>query len=139
LIIVLDTNVVSESILRTGDPRVTNWMDQQARSNLYLTVISAAELAYGVFRLPDGRRRVELEAQVTALLVEDFADRILSLDLAAAQAYASIIAQRQSAGRPIATSDAQIAGICLTEGATLATRNVKDFEGCGVRLLNPWE
>lgn len=139
MIIVLDTNVVSESILRAGEPRVANWMDQQAQSDLYVTVITAAELTYGVFRLPAGRRRVELEGEVNALLVEDFANRILSLDLSAAQACASIMAQRQSAGRPIAICDAQIAGICLAEGAALATRNVKDFEGCGVRLINPWD
>lgn len=137
--IVLDTNVVSEGILRAGDQRVVDWLDRQAESDLYLAVVTAAELTYAVLRLPVGRRRAELETEVRAVLDQDFARRIFTYDLPAAKACASIMAQRERAGRPVQIADAQIAGICLARRVTLATRNTKGFDDCGVALVNPWE
>lgn len=69
---------------------------------------------------------------------EDFAGRVLPFDGAAARAYAALAAGRQRAGRPISQFDAQIAAIAWSRGAAVATRNVGDFEGCGVEILNPW-
>lgn len=139
MIYILDTSVVSESVLRVGDVKVTEWLNHRAESELHLSVVTAAELTYGVLRLPAGRRRTELQAEVDAVLDQDFARRILPYDLAAAKACASIMAQRERAGRPAQISDAQIAGTCLTRSATLVTRNTRDFEDTGVELINPWE
>ena len=70
---------------------------------------------------------------------EDFAGRVLPFDQAAAVAFANIASQRRQNGNPISQADAQIAAICYTHGATIATRNVLDFEGCDISIINPWE
>ena len=69
---------------------------------------------------------------------EDFAGAIFSFDDEAAVHYAERVAASEAAGRPASMADAQIAAICLSHGATLATRNTKDFEAFGVALVNPW-
>ena len=61
-----------------------------------------------------------------------------AVDEAAADAHAEIAAQRRLLGRPISQSDAMIAGIVHAHGATLATRNIRDFEGCAIALVDPW-
>ena len=94
---------------------------------------------YGVSRLPEGARKQQLAHNVTVMLEQDFAGQVLAFDLAAASIYAELVTQRERSGRPIAMADAQIAAICLAHGASLVTRNEKDFEGLGLRVINPWE
>ena len=77
-------------------------------------------------------------AAIEAMLREDFMGRILPFDSAAAVAFAEIAANCRQSGRPIAQADAQIAAIARSRGAALATRNLPDFEGCGIDLVNPW-
>ena len=139
MMLILDTNVVSESMRRAGDEKVLGWLNRQPESDLYLTAVTAAELMYGVLRLPAGRRRVDLQTEVGVVGDQDFPRRTLPSALAAAKACAAIRAQRERAGRPVGIDDAQIAGICVSRAVTLATRNTKDFEGTGVDLVNPWE
>ena len=79
-----------------------------------------------------------LQAALRATFDEDFAGRILPFDSAAVPAYVDIITSRRGAGRPISQFDAQIAAVARQHGAKLATRNVADFEGCGVAVVNPW-
>lgn len=134
---VLDTNVVSELMRTAPEPAVLNWLDAQPSSELWLTAVVAAELMFGVARLPEGARKQQLAHNVAAMLEQDFAGQVLAYDLAAASIYAELVAQRERAGRPIAMADAQIAAICLTHGASLVTRNEKDFEGLGLVVINP--
>lgn len=136
--IVLDTNVVSELMRTTPDPRVIGWVDALAAADVFVTAVTAAELMYGVARLPDGRRKQQLVAKVGALLDEDFNDQVLPFDGWAAADYADIVASRERAGRPISMADAQIAAICRRWSAGLATRNVGDFRNTAVRVVNPW-
>ena len=136
--IVLDTNVVSELMRLDPDVSVVNWVTGQAAPNLYLSTISEAELRYGVEILPAGERRNRLLDEVDGMLQEDFAGRILPFDSAAAQAYALIAAARRAAGRPINHADCQIAAIARCRGASVSTRNVDDFEGSGIEVINPW-
>jgi predicted nucleic acid-binding protein len=89
--------------------------------------------------LPAGKRRDAIRAAAEAVFTHDFADRILSFDSAAAPAYAEIAAHRRKAGQPISQFDAQIAAIVRSRGANLATRNTDDFEGCGIKVHNPWD
>ena len=136
--IILDTNVVSELMLPIPSPNVVDWVAGQAAASLYLSTISEAELRYGVEILPTGERRNRLLGQVDSMLREDFAGRILPFDSDAAQAYAVIAAARRVAGRPINHADCQISAIARCRGASVATRNVDDFEGTGVAVINPW-
>jgi hypothetical protein len=102
------------------------------------TAITAAELRYGVARLPDGRRKRELAAVIRGILTEGFHGRVLPFDERASVRYADIVTGREQIGRPIGVADAQIAAICRDLGATLATRNIPYFEETGIELVDPW-
>lgn len=136
--IVLDTMVVSELARQAPDPGVVAWVDGFPTAEVATTSVTAAELLYGVARLPDGRRKTQLSDAIRCLLDEDFHGRIESFDRAAAGRYASVVTDREQLGRPISAADAQIAAICHRRGATLATRNTDDFADTGIELVNPW-
>jgi predicted nucleic acid-binding protein len=138
-VIVLDTNVLSELMKAEPAPGVERWVAGRPAAGLFTTTVTQAEILYGVALLPAGRRRSALEEAVTLMFEVDLAGRVLPFDGAAAHAYAALAAERRRAGRPIAQFDAQIAAIARSRGATLATRNIADFAGCGVPLLNPWD
>jgi predicted nucleic acid-binding protein len=137
-VIVLDTNVLSELMRAEPAETVVRWMAAQPGETLYTTTITQAEILYGVMLLPTGKRRGAFEAAVDAMFGEDFGGRILSFGSAAALSYAHIATSRQRAGIPISSFDAQIAAIAHSEGASLATRNVKDFAHCGIEVIDPW-
>ena len=136
--IVLDTNVVSEFMRDHPQPEVLAWLDQQQAHTLFVTAVTEAEVRSGVALLPSGRRRRGLAAAAERAFGVLFAERILPFDSAAARAYAAIAADRRAAGRPISQADCQIAAIARSRGAGVATRDVADFAGCGVEVLNPW-
>ncbi|HEY6923077.1 MAG TPA: type II toxin-antitoxin system VapC family toxin [Steroidobacteraceae bacterium] len=137
--IVLDTNVLSE-ILRPGpEPRVLAWLEDQPAHSVFTTAVTQGEILYGIRLLADGQRRRKLWDAAVAIFDDDLAGRVLSFDSDAASYYAQIGASRRSAGRPISQFDATIAAITRSHGATLATRNTKDFDGCGVQVINPWD
>lgn len=135
--IVLDTNVLSEMVRPSPSPEVSSWFVTHAGSSLYTTSISQAEMLLGVELLPPGKRREALRRGVAAIFEEELAGRVLVFDQTAAAEYANIRASRKLAGRPMQVQDAQIAAIARCRGATIATRNTRDFEGCGVELINP--
>lgn len=136
--IVLDTNVLSEMLRPKPSAHVESWMAAQSPGMLFTTAVTQAEILYGVELLADGRKRGRLFAAIGSIFDEDFAGRILPFDADAAAAYAAIAAARRNAGRPISQFDAQIAAITRSRGAALATRNTRDFEGCGIELVDPW-
>ena len=136
--IVLDTNVLSETLRPTPDAAVARWLKSQRTADMYTTAICEAEIFYGVALLPAGKRRAALERLATGLFDEDFAGRVLAFDSSAARAFAGIVASRRKLGRPIGELDAQIAAIARAHGATVATRSVEDFAGCGVWVVSPW-
>jgi toxin FitB len=129
-VIVLDTSVISELTRRDPEPGVISWLDALTTAEVGTTAVTAAELLYGVARMPDGRRKTELASAVRGLLGDDFQGRMLSVDEPAAQRYADIVTGGEYLGRLIGVADAQIAAICRTIGATLATR---DTGGSGRR------
>lgn len=137
--IVLDTNLVSELMKPLPAPAVVSWVDRQDASDLMLTALTAAELRAGVAVLPDGRRRREVVDSVENLLTDTFAGYILPFDSGSSRHYAEIVALRRRVGRPIGILDAQIAAVCREHEAVLATRNIRDFDGTGVEVVNPWE
>ena len=136
--IVLDTNVLSEIMRVNPAPSVAGWIGRQIRRELFTTAVSEAEIFFGVQLLPPSKRRDALLLAAKSILDDDFAERILPFDSAAARAYSHIATRRRASGRPISDLDAQIAAIVQVQAATLATRNVKDFESCGIRIVDPW-
>jgi predicted nucleic acid-binding protein len=138
-VIILDTNVVSELMKPAPAQTVGGWTAQQPVTGLYTTSITQAEILHGVLLLPKGKRQAAVLAAAHAMFSEAFAGRILAFGSDAAQAYAHIAAQRRHAGRPISHFDAQIAAIAAATGAALATRNVADFDGCRIKVINPWD
>lgn len=136
--IVLDTNVVSELMRAAPDEKVRGWVASQPATSLYTTSITQAEILHGIALLPSGKRRDALAAAADAMFRDDFAGRILPFGSDAARPYARIAADRRRSGRPISQFDAQIAAIAQSAGAAIATRNTSDYEGCGVKLANPW-
>ncbi|MCC6196898.1 MAG: type II toxin-antitoxin system VapC family toxin [Burkholderiales bacterium] len=137
--IIVDTNVLSELMKGTPGEAVMQWFTRTSAARLYTTSVTQAEILHGIGLLPAGKRRDSFAAAAEATFAEDFGGRILPFDSAAARCYARIAATRQRAGRPISHFDAQIAGIAESTGASVATRNVRDFELCGIGLVNPWD
>ena len=134
--IILDTNVISEMTRPDPADAVKDWFDSQ--DDLYTTAITQAEMFYGLKRMPKGRRRDELFESLAEIFNELFAGRILSFDSEAAVSFADVVAGRERRGRPIQQFDAQIAAIARSRGAAVVTRNVADFEHCGIQVIDPW-
>lgn len=136
--IVLDTNVISELFRQRPNARVIAWLDSLT-ADVAITTITLAELLAGVRRLPEGRRRDDLEAALRATLAPYRGTRsLLTFDEDAAEEYAEVLVARERSGLPISTADAQIAAICRASGAICATRNEKDFAETGIEIVNPW-
>ena len=136
--IVLDTNVVSELMRSTPRSEVLSWLDDQLTSSLFVTAVTEAEILTGIALVPSGARQRDLENAAARALNVLFAGRILPFDSEAAHAYAMIATDRRAAGRPINQADCQIAAIARSRGASVATRDVDGFDGCGIDVINPW-
>jgi predicted nucleic acid-binding protein len=136
--IILDTNVLSALMRSDPDPPVLKWLNLQAPQSVWITSITLFESRLGLALLPAGRRRKALESAFDRLLDEDLENRVLAFDSEAALQAAGLAAARQRAGRPVDIRDTQIGGIAQARRATLATRNVRHFEGLTVPVLNPW-
>ncbi len=136
--ILIDTNVVSDPMKAQGDLRVTAWLDRQSAETLFIATISIAEILFGVAALPAGRRRVRLAEAFETEVQRLFAGRIMSFDLAAARAYASIMSGARAQGLAISAADGQIAAIAAANRLSVATRDEAPFRAAGVKTVNPW-
>ena len=135
--IVLDTNVVSELMRPEPAPQVASWVRSRDRRELFTSSITLAEIRYGIARLPDGRRKqVLLDAADDVFRA--FSDQVLPVDAMAAEHYGTIASARERSGKRISGFNVLIAAICRARGAALATRNVPDFDGTGIDLIDPW-
>jgi len=135
--ILVDTNVWSELTRPVPDPNVLLWEEQNA-PRLWLATVVIGELFSGAQLLPDGKRKQAFLTGYDAL-IQAYADRIADFDLVAARIYGRVVADQINAGRDPGTADSQIAAIALANGMSLATRNVRHFDGLGLELVNPWE
>jgi predicted nucleic acid-binding protein len=138
-VIILDTNVLSAIMRTTPEAAVVEWLDRQPADAVWLSSITVFETRFGLALLPKGRRRRELERAFESVLTEDLANRVLDFDSVAAATAAQLAADRQRAGRVVDLRDTLIAGIALARRATIATRNIKHFEGLDVPVINPWD
>ena len=136
--IVLDTNVVSEPLRPAPSPQVLVWLDRQSPQTLYLTAVNVAELMDGVYRLPAGRRRADLEAAVKTQVLPLFAGRVLPFDEAAARSFAKLHSRALAAGHTLGLADAFIAAIAASRGFAVATRDPAPFVAAGVDVIDPW-
>jgi toxin FitB len=136
--ILIDTNVLSALMRIENEPDIKGWLDRQSAENLRVSSPSLFEAHYGLHRLPAGRRRRELESRLTDVLADVFRNRIVPLDMIASMEAGRIHALHIAQGRNVDVPDSQIAGIARTLGASVATRNVDDFAGTGLAIVNPW-
>jgi len=133
----LDTNAVSEWVKPRPDAGLIRWMEAADEDRIFLSVITLAELRYGVERLPAGKRRRRLEEWLGHELPLRFEGRVLPVDAIVADAWGQIVSRNQAAGRPIGVMDAFLAATAEVHRLTLVTRNVDDFVGVK-SVVNPW-
>lgn len=137
--IILNTNVLSELMRPEPESRVVRWVDACTSHEVAICAITVAEILYGIERMPAGRRRRAFADQAAGMFEDEFVGRILAFDGDAAVHYALMLVAREKIGQPMHMADAQIAAICASHEASLATRNVKDFASLGIRVINPWQ
>jgi toxin FitB len=137
--IVLDTNVVSAIMQPAPDKAVVEWLNHQQLDSLWLTSITVLEVRFGLEILARGRKRRQIEDAFARHLNEDMQGRVFPFDHAAAEIAAEFAARRRIAGRPVEFRDVEIAGIVVARRATLATRNVRDFDDFAIDIVNPWK
>lgn len=136
--IILDTNVLSELMRPKPAVKVVRWISARPALSFYTTSITEGEILLGIRLLPAGKRRDAFETAAIGLFNDAFAGRVMPFGSDAASCYATIAAERQRRGQPISHFDAQIAAIARSADAAVATRNVQDFEDCGIRVVDPW-
>jgi len=133
----LDTNVISEVSKPSPHPAVVRWLDDN-EPQLYLSVMSIAEIRSGIEQLAPGRRRQFLASQFLENLPLRFGSRVLTVTAEIAEAWGILAARSIRDGTNMGVFDGFFAGTCLTQGLTMATRNTKHFTPLGVRVFNPW-
>jgi predicted nucleic acid-binding protein len=137
--ILLDTNVVSEPMRHHPDRRVQDWLDAQAIETLYLSTVSLSELLLGIESLPAGKRRTALAAALAEQIESLFEGRIVPFDVAAAEAYAKVVARARRQGHAISVADGQIAAIAAARSLSIASRDQAPFLAAGLAVINPWD
>lgn len=124
---------------RQPHPAVAGFIERHSSADLFVPSLVVAEIRYGLRRLPAGQRRDALERDFGTFLEAGFGGRVLAFDADCALGHATARVVREQAGRPVPAMDALIGGMALAHGATLATRNVADFDGYGLSIVDPWQ
>jgi len=136
---VLDTSVVSELVKKAPHEAVVKWLGGQEEDSLYLSVLTLGELEKGIAKLRASARRERLRTWLARDLAARFADRLLPIDLAVAARWGRLSGDAEKRGTPLPVIDSLIAATALERGFSVVTRNVADFERCGVACVSPWE
>lgn len=136
--ILVDTNVISEPMRASVEPRVIEWIDAQPLETLFLSTVTVAELRFGIACLPAGKRRNNLRDRLETQVLPTFTGRVLAFDLPATQAYADLMAKARAVGVTIGVADGYIAAIAMANGMTVATRDTAPFKSAGVGFIDPW-
>ena len=135
----LDTCVLSEFTRRKPEEKVIQWMDQIDEEKLFLSAITIGEIQHGLQRLPDSPRKTDMLVWMNNGLIERFDKRILPLDTATLFLWGALAARMEKSGQPMPVMDSLIAATALQNHLIIVTRNVADFQPCGVHVINPWE
>ena len=131
--------MVSEWVRPVPDAGVLRLLSEMDEDRTYLSVVTIAELRFGIEQLRASARRSRLERWLTIDLADRFADRILGADVVVAHLWGGLLAKGRSVDRPLSAMDALLAATAQARGLTLVTRNVSDFRALGIELLNPWD
>ncbi|MEM7803125.1 MAG: type II toxin-antitoxin system VapC family toxin [Chloroflexota bacterium] len=134
----MDTNIISELSKSPPNPSVLNWLGEIDEENLYLSVISIAEIQRGIEKLPDSKRKRML-GRWKHDLMRRFNPRIISIDIDIANEWGSLIAESEKKGERMEAADGLIAATAAIHRLTLVTRNTSDFSVTGLLLFNPIE
>ena len=137
--IILDTNVLSALTAEVPDPTVAKWLDRCPRISIWTTSVCLFEMKFGLNIMPEGKRRRALGQAIQTLIEDILENRIAAFDFTSALHAAEFSGKRKVLGRPVEIRDVMIAGVASATGATLATRNIRDFEYSGLELVNPWD
>jgi predicted nucleic acid-binding protein len=136
--IILDTNVISETMKPEPHPSVLAWLDAQAAETLFLSSVTIAELSFSIAALPAGRRQERL-ALACEGIQKLFQSRILSFDLASARIYGELAVKARTNGLGFPTPDGYIAAIASVHGFAIASRDTGPFTAAGLKVVNPWD
>lgn len=136
--IVLDTNVISEVLSRRPHETAFRWLNEQEETGLFICTVVLGELYFGAYLVREDERRQYLLDNISRVR-RRFGGRVLPFSDLPAEIYGQMTAERQINGRTMETKDAMIAAVCIANGAALATRNVRDFDGLDLELVNPFE
>jgi predicted nucleic acid-binding protein len=137
-VIVLDTNVISEMVKPAPHPAVVRFLRRLNPTQVYTTAICEAEIRFGLARMEAGKRRIDLTRRIDTFFAVVLQNQVLPFDSESASLYGEIRSERQASGAPMEAEDAMIAATARAAGATLITRNVKDFVACGTPVVDPW-
>lgn len=135
----LDTCVISELVARQPHPGVVEFVDALDPEDVYLSVITIGEITKGIEKLPRSKRKQELLTWLKEDLLVRFDGKLLALDTDVLVVWGTLTARLEASGRIIPAMDSLLAATVLAQQATLVTRNVDDFAGTGVEIVNPWE
>lgn len=135
----LDTCVISEFTRRIPEDKVIQWIEGIDEDQLFLSVITIGEIQRGIERLPDSRRKIEMQAWVNNQLIQRFNNRVISLDTQTMLIWGSLTARMESAGVPLPLIDSLIIATALQHTMVIVTRNISDFGNRGVQIINPWQ
>ncbi|MCW5203136.1 type II toxin-antitoxin system VapC family toxin [Desulfobulbus sp. US1] len=137
--ILLDTNILSEPMRPSPSERVISWLDQQVVTDLFICAVTKAEIELGIALLPEGRRKQSLFSAAQEIFSK-FSKHCLAFGATEASIYAGIIADARKKGKTMTVEDGLIAAVAVSNGFSLATRNIKDFNGIAeLPLINPFE
>jgi toxin FitB len=134
----LDTNVVSEWVKPRPNFGVMEWLATTDEDRLFLSVVTLAELRYGVERLPNGRKRAQLQEWLETELIERFEGRMVVIDESIATMWGELLARADAAGRPLGAMDGFLAATALVHQMSMVTRNEADFSAIAIKTFNPW-
>lgn len=134
----LDTNIPSELMRPSPEPKVQGWLAAQDIRTLFPSVVSIGEMEAGLTTLRDASRRARLEVSLARHLAYLFEGRVLPVTQSIAVRWGRLDGIRRMAGRPLSAPDGMIAATALEHGLALATRNVRDFADLGIEMVNPW-
>jgi len=137
--IVLDTNIVSETMRAAPDQNVVAWLNRQDIKTLHLTAVSLAELRFGIAQLNDGKAKTDLVERLDRALDLVFQDRVVPFTADAAKAFADRMATARRQGRAVGFQDGMISASVAALGFTIATRDTSPFEAMGVSVINPFD